>query len=254
MLPGRRAQAWRHQPSFRRPRHFHEEPELNLVLRGSGLLSVGEHRVRVARGDVLLFQPAQDHELIEASSDLELYAVAVSPSLSAHLGALPSAPSARARLSESELDPLEEKLFGIGDVRDSVSVESQLVELFASVAPRFSNVHVLSRRALEMARIERALSEEHIADRLGAHPTQISRYFHRDWGVRFSEFRARLRLMEFVRLVDAGQTLSHAALAADFGSYAQCYRVFRRLVGFSPNDYFAGARRDVDAALASDAD
>jgi hypothetical protein len=35
MQPGHRAQAWRHQPAFLRPRHFHEEPELNLVTRGT---------------------------------------------------------------------------------------------------------------------------------------------------------------------------------------------------------------------------
>ncbi len=251
MLPGRRAQTWRHQPSFWRPRHFHEETELNVVFRGSAVLGVGGHRLGVARGDVLLFQPGQDHELLEASPDLELYVVALNRALSAHLGGSYScAQGVRARLEPSEVDSLEARLAALGELRDTTAVEAQLTGFFAAVAPRFGSVHVLSRRALEVLKVERAWSEVQIADRLGANPTQLSRYFHRDWGVRLSEYRARLRLIEFVRLVDAGQPFSHAALGADFGSYAQCHRVFRRLVGFAPNDYFSGARREVDAAIA----
>jgi AraC-like DNA-binding protein len=253
MLPGRRAQGWRHQPSFRRPRHFHEEPELNLVFRGWAVLGVGEQRIPVARGDVVLLQPGQDHELVEASPGLELYVLALKPSLSEHVrSSFAGAASARVRLDASELGSLEAQLTAMGEIRDTATVESQLAQIFAALASRFGNVHVLSRRAIEILRVERAWSEEQIAFRLGANPSQLSRYFHRDWGVRLSEYRARLRLIEFVKLVDTGQALSHAALSADFGSYAQCHRVFRRLVGLAPKDYFAGARREVDSAVAPD--
>jgi mannose-6-phosphate isomerase-like protein (cupin superfamily) len=51
MLAGRDAQVWHHQPSFRRPRHFHLEPELNVVARGHGVLSVGERQFVVQAGD-----------------------------------------------------------------------------------------------------------------------------------------------------------------------------------------------------------
>ncbi len=59
--------------------------------------------------------------------------------------------------------------------------------------------------------------------------------------------------MSFIQLVDAGQALSHAALSADFGSYAQCHRVFRRFLGCAPTDYFAGARRRIDATVLPEA-
>lgn len=59
--------------------------------------------------------------------------------------------------------------------------------------------------------------------------------------------------MEFIKLVDAGRPLSHAALDADFGSYAQCHRVFRRFVGVAPHDYFAGERWRVDSAVVDEA-
>jgi AraC-like DNA-binding protein len=251
MLSGRRAQTWRYQPSYRRPRHFHEEPELNLVIRGSAVLGVGEQRVAVARGDAVLLQPGQDHELIWASPDLELYVLALKPSLSEHVRAsLCGAAGAPIRLQPSEVGSLEAQLTAMGEIRDPVAVESQVAQIFAALAPQFGNVHVLSRRAIEILRVERAWSEEQIACRVGANPSQLSRHFHRDWGVRLSEYRARVRLIEFVKLVDSGQALSHAALSADFGSYAQCHRVFRRHVGVAPKDYFAGARREVDSVVA----
>jgi AraC-like DNA-binding protein len=56
--------------------------------------------------------------------------------------------------------------------------------------------------------------------------------------------------MRFVHLVDQGATLTAAALAADFGSYAQCHRAFQRAAGCSPRDYFGGARSAVDEATA----
>src|SRR5688572_27193116 len=88
MLPGRRAQAWRHQPAFRRPRHFHEEPEINLVTRGSCKMGVGDRPLRLTAGQLVVFQPGQDHELIEASPDLELFVFALRPELHARaLGA-----------------------------------------------------------------------------------------------------------------------------------------------------------------------
>ena len=71
MLAGRAAQAWRHQPAFHRPRHFHAEPELNLVVRGHARIGVGERTFLLTAGMLLAFQPGQDHELIEASPDLD---------------------------------------------------------------------------------------------------------------------------------------------------------------------------------------
>jgi AraC-like DNA-binding protein len=63
------------------------------------------------------------------------------------------------------------------------------------------------------------------------------------------EYRVRLKLMEFVKLVDQGRSFSNAAYGADFGSYAQCHRVFRRILGCSPKDYFASLRTAVDEAI-----
>jgi AraC-like DNA-binding protein len=43
-----------------------------------------------------------------------------------------------------------------------------------------------------------------------------------------------------------------AALDADFGSYAQCHRVFRRALRCSPQQYFAGTRESIAQAIAGE--
>jgi AraC-like DNA-binding protein len=58
-----------------------------------------------------------------------------------------------------------------------------------------------------------------------------------------------MRLIDFVRRVDDGQSLTAAALGAGFGSYSQCHRVFRAILGCGPRDYFKGQRQRLDAAV-----
>src|SRR6188474_321335 len=111
MLPGRRAQAWRHQPAYRRPRHFHPEPELNAVCKGSAVIGLGDRVVRLGPGGVILFHPGQDHVLLEASADLELWVVALRPDLAGQaLHSLSRAASVGESLSLAAVNTLEHTL------------------------------------------------------------------------------------------------------------------------------------------------
>lgn len=252
MLEGRRAQVWRHHPAFRRPRHFHEEPELNLVVRGSAVMGVGDRELRVEAGEMLFFQPGQDHVLLESSADFDLFVMALTPELAARAGGVIAGASGRVRrVDDAELVAVAATLEGLGHVQDATAVEGRLTALFLETGRAASPGHVVSRRALESLRAEPTLSGATLAERLRTAPSGMSRRFHRDLGVTMVEYRARLRLIEFIRAVDQGRSLGRAALDAEFGSYAQCHRVFRRLVGVTPRDYFAGAREVVDEATVS---
>ena len=135
-------------------------------------------------------------------------------------------------------------------VAAEIRVERELGDLFAILSSRPCTTHVSSRRAVDELRSARDISAKELARRLRTAPALLSREFHRDLGVTLVEFRARLRLMRFVQLVDQGTTMSRAALDADFGSYAQCHRAFKRAIGCSPRDYFGGARSAVEQATA----
>jgi AraC-like DNA-binding protein/mannose-6-phosphate isomerase-like protein (cupin superfamily) len=251
MLPGRAAQLWRHQPEYRRPRHFHEEPELNAVVRGNARVGIGDRTLELGPGELVLFEPGQDHVLLEASPDLELFVVALRPALAERVrGGRLSVLKEKVLLSESEVEDLRERALALGEIRDHVAVERELADVFASLGSRPCTTHVSSRRAVGELRAAPDLSAAELARRLRTAPAQVSREFHRDLGLTLVEFRARLRLMRFIHLVDQGATLTAAALSADFGSYAQCHRAFQRAVGCSPRAYFRGARSAVDQATA----
>jgi AraC-like DNA-binding protein len=252
MLPGRRAQAWRYDPAFRRPRHFHEEPEINIVTRGSARLGVGDQEVSVQAGDVLLFQPGQDHVLETASADFDLFVVGLTPALTARVaGTLPAATGCTLRWSEDVLLAAAAELAASNELVDTTTIEQRLGDLFQRVNAQLARMPALSRRALRGLVTEPSLGGEALASRLTVPASTMSRGFHRDVGVRFVEYRARLRLMRFIDLVDRGASFTRAAHEADFGSYAQCHRIFQQATGCSPKAYFAGARKRVDDTMSA---
>jgi len=227
---------------------------VNAVVRGTARLGVGDRTLELGPGELVLFEPGQDHVLLDASPDLELFVVALRPALAERVrGGRPSVLKEKVALSVSEVNDLRERARALDDVRDHGAIERELGDLFASLGSRPCTSHVNSRRALVQLRTAPEMSATELAKRLHTAPAQVSREFHRDLGLTLVEFRARLRLMRFVHLVDAGATLTAAALDAEFGSYAQCHRAFRRSLGCSPRDYFAGTRFDVEAATEPEA-
>lgn len=243
MLEGRRGQVWRHQPAFRRPRHFHLEPELNLVTRGSCVIGIGDRQVCLKAGQFVVFQAGQDHELVDASSDLGLFVVALRPELAARALASTAPPGIEcSTISARELGRIDAELSAFGELRDATSIDQRVAELFRLTLERAPKAPALSRRAVESLRLDHSLSEAALAHRFRTTSSRLSQDFRRALGVPLVEFRARLRLMRFIDLVDRGAPLSRAAFDADFGSYAQCHRVFRRALRCSPQEYFAGVR------------
>jgi len=248
MLPGRAAQVWRHQPAYRRPRHFHAESELNVVLKGAARLGVGMRVVTLGPGELVTFEPGQDHVLLDATSDLEMVVMAVSPGLAARVqGGRPLVFTEKIALTEPELDPLWQCALALADVRDASAVESAIGDVFSRLGTRPRDSHVISRRAVGELRATPSVRGLELGTRLRTTQSRISREFHRDLGLTLVEFRARIRLMRFVELVDSGLSLTAAATDADFGSYAQCHRVFQRALGCAPSAYFAGARAQIEA-------
>jgi AraC-like DNA-binding protein len=250
MQGARRAQIWRYAQQYRRPRHFHAEPELDLIVAGTGKFGTGDAAIEVEARDLLCWPPGCDHELLEASADFDLYVVALTPELSDRvLGAsgakILSGPT-RVRLSATifaqlltaSLKPLAEL--------EALVVETHVAEFWRSahaarrtVMPDVS----LGRRVLASLLEEPDLPRDDRARLVCAYPTELSRHFRRAMGMTLTEYRTRLRLLRLIERVDSGSNMLVAALEAGFGSYSQCHRAFTRVFGCTPRRFFCSELR-----------
>jgi len=255
-----RAFVWKYLPVNwgRRPRHFHMEPELNLIASGRATFGIGETIVEVGPGDLLRFPPAQDHVLLEASPDLYLFAIGMDFSLSSEILRTESDQvmlPLRLRLADDDFRTLVNRASAIVD---RSGVEQPCAELWEQAhwlgsrpqSRQAAPMHVLTRRALSAVSQSPALGLEEISNRMHTAASEISRNFHRDVGMTFVHYRTRLRLLRLVRLMDSGDmSLGTAADAAGFGSYSQCHRIFQAELGCSPRSFFqSGIRQQMQQA------
>jgi AraC-like DNA-binding protein len=245
-----RGQIWRHQPSTRRPRHFHAEPELNLVTGGHGCFGFGAEAVEVGLGDLLCWTPGQDHELLFASDDFDLFVIGLTPAFSERVLDADTAAAQRGpvllRLSADQLAALAPRCL-FPSLHEDIVVKEQAVGDLWRAAHSYRAVrdagHTLTRRSLCFVNQHPEITRDEIARRSHGSPGEISRHFRREMGLSFSAYRARVRLLRFIELVDGGATLLHAALAAGFGSYSQCHRVFQATFSCAPRAFFTSPLR-----------
>lgn len=249
MLGGRRAQAWRYHPAFRRPRHVHDESEINLVVAGTGVMSVGVERIALTAGTLVWLPPGLDHALEQASEDFDLVVVGFERELldrALDQGTeLPCFTHQVDRLG-SDVRALAGSLLGAAQGSEERAVEERLVDSLVGLgrsAPRPSVGAVAARLLWE----ETTLGRDDLARRLGINRGDLSRHFQREHRTSIASYRNRLRLVGFLReLHEQPENLMRAALSAGFGSYSQCDRVFSHAFGMSPRAYVHGGGIDPD--------
>jgi len=252
---GTSAHVWKFSLEFggRRPRHFHDEPEINLIVSGSATFGIGDLVVEARAGELLAFPAGQDHALLDTSADLYLFAIGLSPQLSAealrterHSMGVP----AHVRLPAAELKPLISQAGAIVDEFGRAQQVAELWQRMAWLRQRHAvrlggGLHALTRRALALLSDEPRLERDALAKALRASPCALSRYFHNDLGTTLVQYRTRLRLLRMIRAFDEGEgELKRAASAAGFGSYSQCHRVFQAELGCSPRAFFSSDLRE----------
>jgi AraC-like DNA-binding protein len=255
-----RAFVWKYSPVNwgRRPRHFHIEPELNLIASGQASFGIGETVVRVSQGDLLGFPAAQDHVLLDASPDLYLFAIGMQPQFSTEIlrgEADQVMIPLHLHLTQDDFRTLVNRASAIVDREgaDQPCAElwghAQWLGKRCSARP-MAAMHVLTRRALSAVNQAPGLELQSLSARLRTADSEISRYFHRDVGMTFAHYRARLRLLRLISLMEEGKTtLGSAAEVSGFGSYSQCHRIFQAELGCSPRRFFqAGLREQMQQA------
>lgn len=249
MTSAARAQVWRYSPRYLRPRHFHLEPELNLIAAGSGVFGAGDAELKVSAGDLLCWAPGQDHELIAAAPDLEMFVVGVTPELADRVlgpGAAVTG-STSLRIDPATLARLR-ALCASGSESSPQAVEARVVAVWREAhdgRTGGSGKHAVTRRALRSLLGEPDLTRRDLARLVRSHPSQVSRLFHADMRLTLTTYRTRLMLLRFIQAVDAGaETLLAAALEAGFGSYSQLHRVFQQTLGTTPRTFFSRGERE----------
>jgi AraC-like DNA-binding protein len=271
---------WPFDRGYIRPPHFHGQVELLLIRSGSATVHVGARVQRLSAGQLCWILPCLPHVMTDFSSDFDMWVVELeAPVVGTGWRALTGGAATTTAEAFAGVAALGERLAGRLATEVPPHEARQLSELARRVwsAPSALGVRGTLRALCELAlRVTLAgvgpvgtstltdlasclllasplLDRRALAADLGVSEGFLSRSFGRTLGVSFLEHRARARLGHFLALVqDGNRNLLDAALAAGFGSYSQFHRVFSRVSGMRPRDYFTGGRHQLQLFVVSD--
>ena len=238
--------------------HRHDELEVNLVLQGNATYLVGDRRYMLGRNTQIWLFPEQEHLLLDASPDYQMYILVFKASLvrrycqdAAYRTLQKGDPghfckplvehqTARLRrlfqeLCDSSGDP---SLFnaGLGYALVAAWSAQQSDE---RITPSF-DIHPAVERAARLIHDEtEPVRIEQLGAMAGLSASRLSRLFKEQTGVSLVDYRNKQRLKRFLAIYEQGRRISmiDAALSAGFGSYPQFHRVFKKLMGCGPAAY-----------------
>jgi AraC-like DNA-binding protein len=241
------------------PMHRHAEVEVNLVVDGTATYVMRERRYELAPGSIVWLFPQQDHLLLDQSPDYQMWIAVFKPDLIRRLCVYEDTSPLRQadpvghfcrRLDAARatrLDILFHELLDVTpqDIHFNVGLGYALLSSWAAYLEADDigvghDIHPAVERAARLLHeAVEPLGLDEIAHRVGLSPSHLCRLFKEQMGLSLVSFGHRQRLDRFVRLYAHGRrrTMMEAAMDAGFGSYAQFYRVFTRLMGCTPAEY-----------------
>ena len=274
---------WPLSRDYPKPRHFHAQLEILLLLRGRAQLRIGRALHTAHAGQLVWHLPGVEHALCEASADCDLRVLHVEPDLCAAVSReLPQLVRASSQVG-SRADSLFDWTPALGllasgrpvvelkqrdrdlllEQCETTCVDAALAENEVSARLRLAfgtAFHATvsdhdDRRALSLVELASCLLLENpgleraqVCRTLDVSEGYLSRRFQTELGISFSEQRARLRICRFVSQVARKKSsYLEAALSSGFGSYSQVYRSFAQVVGANPRAYFASELRNLRA-------
>ncbi len=254
-LPGH---LWLHIPRRRMHYwHHHDEPELNLVVRGTARYLLDDRRYDLGPGCLAWLFPAQEHLMVDMSDDFSCWIAVIRPKvLRAACGAgyqellvEDAAGHFCKRLSQEDTAFLARICLDLTTAsgEQAPRLVAGLGYLYLAAWSLFSTTSELVsgtkvHPAIERAAAALAYSDADlgaIAVRAGLSYSQLSRLFHRQVGQTLVAYRGRMRVQRFLDLHrrHPSRSLLALALAAGFGSYAQFHRIFRSVMGTAPTGW-----------------
>jgi AraC-like DNA-binding protein len=80
-----------------------------------------------------------------------------------------------------------------------------------------------------------------LAKETGASPRTLQRLFAAETGLRFTQWRQRLRLLHAITLLGSGSSVTDAGYAAGYGTTSAFIAAFRRQLGATPTRYLSNS-------------
>lgn len=218
----------------------HVHPWGQLVYSVTGVMRVTLQQMFwiVAPARAVWVPPNVRHE-IQAQGDYSMRTVYVSPALSERLPTAGAALHVTALLRELVL-----RIVTIGMLDDTQRVHEGLLQVLLDelrVAQTLPVSLTLPRDRRALAVVERLRSDPagrlelaQIAEGSGASPRTLQRLFRDETGLRFTEWRRRLRLLHAMELLSEGASVTVAGIEAGYDSTSAFVAAFRREMGFTP--------------------
>lgn len=219
-------------------RHTHERAYFCYVVRGCFDELIGPASHQCGAG-TLVYHPAGDVHADRFVAATRCLNVELPPGWKDGAGQL-AAFQRRDQRSDPHLSMLAERLhheFQRNDAASSLALEGLSLELAAEWSRSEPD---LGRHPSWLAEAVRIVGAEFrggvelrdVAARVGVHPVQLSRTFHRHLRMTMTEFIARLRVEHAARLLKTSTLpLAAIALEAGFADQSHLSKVFRRYVG-----------------------
>jgi AraC family transcriptional regulator len=236
-----------HPPGGALPRHTHERAYFCYVMRGRFDEISGSASHRCGAG-TLVYHPSGDVHADRFAAATRCLNIELPQDWEDGAGRLIAACRQREQRSGPQLSMLAQRLHG-ELLRDDAASGLALHGLVLELAAEWSRFETSPGRAplwlAEAVRIVRAefrgnIELRQVAARVGVHPVQLSRTFHRVWRMTMTEFVSRLRVDFAAHLLEKSTLpLSTIALEAGFADQSHLSRVFRRYAGTTCGRYRA---------------
>lgn len=240
--------------------HVHNELELFTVLDGSATIQLKDRCVSVEKGDVLLFNPGQAHEINAGEGSVTALVTQVSSRFCEEYfrEIVNSEFMDNAVQKYIHKDDYEKLVASLCQVASAYIQETRLFEMFVTAEIckilfcLYQNVPTRDYRTSEAksmrqmneiaqyidANFSEKIALKDMASMIGVSPSRFSHIFTNKFGISFQEYLHELRFEKAMRLIPSRNlSLTTIAQMSGFSDGKYMNRMFLKHLGCTPREY-----------------
>ena len=238
--------------STRFPIHTQDELEFNLVVRGRGRLRVEGGEQELLPGMLVWLPAGPSHGLVSVSDDFVLWVASFRGEFVEDLRRLDASLNVGGEVrttwpEPTDFDALCRECFElILHPREGASFNEQLAKLLLRAwrlpdrVPFERPMHpAVTRAARLLSAPDGPSSTPRLVRRVGLDRNYLVPFFREQMGVSLVHYRNHARVQRFVKILAErnGRNALGASLEAGFNSYAQFFRAFHTVTGWTPSQH-----------------